>query len=199
MNGLKGIRIVSCMLAVIGAAAHGQVQRDGVGPPRMEVETLQQWETARRDNVPAWPAEGGALSTQRLLPTEAARSAIADIGLRARWWWGRGALEIGGGADWTAPSAAANSARAWSPVLGVRAALSAHTRLIYESESGLPWRSTDNSGAPPRTTRVALEFKSKSPVGDLRNGLMRVQLSGDSVLQFKPRGGGLQVMYRERF
>lgn len=199
MSGLTGIRSVTCILAVICAAAYGQAERDPVGPPRMEVETLQQWETARRDSAPAWSVDGAALSTRRLLPTEVARSAFADVGLRARWWWVRGAVEVGGGADWTAPSAAATTPGKWSPVVGVRADLSERTRLVYESEHALPWRGTDNSGAVPRTTRVALEFKSKSPVGDLRNGLLRVQLSGDAALQFKPRGGGLQVMYRERF
>lgn len=197
MSGLKGIRGVSCVLAVMCACAHADPE--ALGPPRLEIDTLQQWEPARRDFGAASPFDVAALSSQRLLPGEASRSGFADNGLRARWWWGRGAIEIGGGGDWIAPSAAATAARPWSPVVGIRAALSARTRLIYEAESGLPWRNADNGGASPRTARVALEFKSKSPVGDLRNGLMRVQLSGDSALQFKPRSGGLQVMYRERF
>lgn len=187
------------MLVVACAAAHGQAERDEAGPPRVEVDTLQQWETARRDTVPTWPIDGAAWATQRLLPNESPRSVFSDVGLRARWWWGRGAVEVGGGADWTAPSASANAPRAWSPVVGVRAALSARTRLVYEAESGLPWRSKDSGGALPHTTRVAFEFKSKSPVGDLRNSFMRVQLSGDAALQFRPRSRGLQVMYRERF
>jgi hypothetical protein len=198
MSGLKGIRSVCCMLATMCAGAHAQP--DALGSLRLEIDTLRQWEPGRRDFGSASRLDVAALPSQRLLHSEGLRAAFADDGLRARWWWGQGALEIGGGADWVAPSTAGNTTRPWSQVLGVRAALSARTRLIYEAESTLPWRNAENNGAAPRTTRVALEFKSKSsPVGDLRNGLMRVQLSSESVLQFKPRSGGLQIMYRERF
>lgn len=203
MSGLKGIRSVSCIFVVMCAGAHAQ--SDALGPLRLEIDTLQQWERARGDFGPASRIDVATLRSQRLLPAEGLRATFADNGLRARWWWGQGAIEIGGGADWVASSAAAdsanppNAARPWSQVVGVRAALSARTRLTYETESSLPWRNNDSGGASPRTTRLALEFKSKSPVGDLRNGLMRVQLSGESALHFKPRSRGLQVMYRERF
>jgi hypothetical protein len=47
--------------------------------------------------------------------------------------------------------------------------------------------------------RFALEFRAKAAAKDLRESLLRVQMSGDAALHFRPRGGGLQITYRERF
>ncbi len=193
------VRGISCLLALVcGAAPAAADDADG-GPPRLEVETVPLWDPARRDMLSGWRTMDGAPpSSQRLLPGLANNRMFRYDGLRARWWWGRGALEVGAGADWRAPSVAASGAQPWSQVLGVRATLSPRTRLVYETETALPGSRAD--GASPRTSRVALEFKSrKSPVSNLRDGLMRVQLSGDAAVHLKPRGGGLQVMYRERF
>ncbi len=198
MSVLHGIRSVGCVVVLSCAAAHAAP--DTLGPPRLEVDTLQQWDPSRRDSGPAWRyGDAVAMSLQRPSAGVVGRSALSDDGLRARWWWGRGAIEVGAGADWLAPAGASSVARPLTQVVGVRAALSARTRLVYEAESAPLWRGADSGIVNPRTARVALEFKSKSPVGDLRNGLLRVQLSGDAALQFKPRSGGLQVMYRERF
>jgi hypothetical protein len=199
MTVLHSVRGISCLLALACAAAQATADDADAGPPRLEVETVPVWDAARRGHPPGWRTmDGAAASSQRLLPGLATQRIFGDDGLRARWWWGRGALEVGAGADWRAPSAAASAAQPWSQVLGVRATLSPRTRLVYETETVLPGGRADS--AKPRTSRVALEFKSrKSPVSNLRDGLMRVQLSGDSAVHFKPRGGGLQVMYRERF
>ncbi len=180
MNVVHSSRGITCMLALCCAAA--QAQTDEARAPRLEVETLPQWDTAVRDSVAA----------QRL----ASQPASGDDGLRTRVWWGRGAIEVGAGADWRD----ATAAQPRSQVIGVRATLSPRTRVIYETETARPWRNAESGSATPRTARIALEFKSKkSPVSSLRDGLMRVQLSGDAAVHFKPRGGGLQVTYRERF
>jgi hypothetical protein len=47
--------------------------------------------------------------------------------------------------------------------------------------------------------RFALEFRAKAATKDLRDGLLRVQMSGDAALHFRPRSRGLQITYRERF
>jgi hypothetical protein len=190
--------VLHCVQALVGvlslacAAVHAA---DNAAVSRIELEALTPWEPARRDSLPAPAArDAAALATQRTLPS------FADDGLRARWWWGRGAFEVGAGADWLAANRAASAARPWSHVLGVRATLSDRSRVVYETESALPWRPGDSAANGLRTSRVALEFKSKpSPVSNLRDGLLRVQLSGDATVQFRPRSGGLQVMYRERF
>jgi hypothetical protein len=188
MSVLQGIRGLSCVLALASSAA--QAGPDAPASPRLEIETLQQWEPSRR------VSDMVLLSSQRLSP---AATAFNDDGLSARWWWGRDAIQVGVGGDWRAPSSVATEARPLTQVVGVRAALSDRTRLIYEAESAPAWRRGETTGPYSRRSRVALEFKSKSPVSDLRNGLMRVQLTGDAAVHFKPRGGGLQVMYRERF
>jgi hypothetical protein len=191
MSVMPRVPSLACVLVLACVAAHAAA--DEAAASRLEIDTLQPWDPARRDTLPVSRLQDAASpATQRALP-----SSSTDDGLRARLWWGRGAVEVGAGADWLAPSSTGANARPWSQVVGVRANLSARTRVVYETEATLPWRAGDSAG--PRTARVALEFKSKSPVANLREGLMRVQLSGDAVLQFRPRGGGMQVMYRERF
>ena len=49
---------------------------------------------------------------------------------------------------------------------------------------------------------LALEFKAvgnSKAAQPLSSGLLRVQMSGTSSLQFKPRSGGLAVTYRAKF
>jgi hypothetical protein len=195
MSVLHCVLGVVCVMTLASAAAHAAP--DDAASSRIEIDTLQRWDPARRDSIALarWQ-DAGSPTAQRTLP-----SSFADDGLRARWWWGRGAFELGAGADWLAPHLTATGARPLNQVVGVRASLSAHTRVVYETETALSWRSSDNpAGAGVRTSRVALEFKSKpSPVSNLRDGLLRVQLSGDAAVHFRPRSGGLQVMYRERF
>lgn len=48
-------------------------------------------------------------------------------------------------------------------------------------------------------TRASLGLEFASPSKDGPRSLLRVQLSGDSALNFRPRGGGLSVQYRSRF
>jgi hypothetical protein len=200
MNAKHGIRGISCLLLVC-CVAGTHAQSDVAGASRLELETLQQWDATRPATLTAWRSNDGAqASSQRLLPGLSSNPMFVDDSLRARVWWGRGAVEVGAGADWRAASFTANAAQPWSQVVGVRATLSARTRIVYETGAALPWRSGDNVATGARTSRVALEFKSrKSPVSNLRDGLLRMQLSSDAAVHLKPRGGGLQVTYRERF
>lgn len=195
-----GICGIGCLLVVCCAAVQAQSDEPSAG--RLEIEAVPQGDTAGlRYTLSGWRSnDGAATSMQHLAPGRANTTAFADEGLRARWWWGRGAIEFGTGADWRASAFSANAAQPWSQVVGVRATLSARTRVVYETEAVLPWRSGENAAVGARTSRVALEFKSKkSPVSNLRDGLLRMQLSSDAAVHLKPRGGGLQVTYRERF
>ncbi len=199
MSVLHCVRGVMCVMTLASAAAHAVP--DDAALSRLEIDTLQPSDLARRDGIAVarfqerWQ-DAGSPTQRSTLP-----SSFADDGLRARWWWGRGAFELGAGADWLAPQRTAAGARPLNQVVGVRASFSARTRVVYETETTPSWRSSGNpAGAGVRTSRVALEFKSKpSPVSNLRDGLLRVQLSGDAAVHFRPRSGGLQVMYRERF
>jgi hypothetical protein len=71
--------------------------------------------------------------------------------------------------------------------------------VVDEADTAARWLDPSDAGANTAAARVALEFKSKSTVRDLRTSLFRVQLSGTSALHFRPRGGGLNVAYRESF
>jgi hypothetical protein len=84
--------------------------------------------------------------------------------------------------------------------LGLRAALSQRTQIVYETSLRAPQRSADISGLREQQRgRFALEFKTKSAVGDVRTGLLRFQLNDAGSLQFRPRRGGVQLSYREQF
>lgn len=98
------------------------------------------------------------------MPSANASASVA--GVRARWWVGRGRLELGAGADWAAPAP----------------------------------RTPVGAGSPEALRpRFALEFRAKGAAKDLRDSLLRVQMSGDAALHFRPRSRGLQITYRERF
>lgn len=48
-----------------------------------------------------------------------------------------------------------------------------------------------------RQQRFALEFRARSFARE--SSVLRMQLSSDAALHFRPRSRGLQVSYRERF
>jgi hypothetical protein len=140
-------------------------------------------------------------STARLYRVDASPVAAVSKELRTRWWLGGGGSGLGAGADWAATPVGA-ALRPWRPVLGLRAALTPQTRLLYEwrAPAAAPWAVDGLPGASQREVRVVMEFKSaRNPAQSLRHGLFRVQLSNSSALWLKPRSGGLVVSYRAQF
>lgn len=124
-------------------------------------------------------------------------------GLRTRMWWGRGALEFGAGANVRPSSTApglATAASMGTAVVGLRAQVAQGTHLAIERDT---FTTSIGGAAPPVDgSRVALEFKavgSSKAAQPLSSGLLRVQMSGTSTLQFRPRSGGLAVTYRAKF
>jgi len=119
-------------------------------------------------------------------------------------WWGKGALEVGAGANVNSSSTTpglATSASRGTAVLGLRAQLAQGTHLAIERDT-LATSVGAGSGAPVEVSRLALEFKAvgnSKAAQPLSSGLLRVQMSGTSSLQFKPRSGGLAVSYRAKF
>lgn len=176
--------LCACLSLLPWGAAGAQGRT--AAPPRLEVETL-----------PAAWQDSQAPALQRDALAQAALGS-SEARLRARWWWRRGALELGAGADyWKAGNAGAALALKANPVLGLRAELSQRTHLVYEL-SVAP-EASPFSGAAAQQSRWALEFKGKSQDRALPAGFLRVQLAGGSTLQLRPRGGGLSVAYRSRF
>lgn len=79
----------------------------------------------------------------------------------------------------------------------LRMGLTPGTQIVYRPK---PWVAPGpqlESGAPPQET-LGLEFRATKP-GRVASNLFRVELSGDSMLQFRPRGGGLTINYGARF
>lgn len=87
-----------------------------------------------------------------------------------------------------------------SPLPGpqLRLALSPVASMVYEPRrvpAASPLADNNLDGAAPS---LGLEFKSPAK-RDGPRALLRVQLSADSALQFRPRRGGLAVSYRAEF
>lgn len=176
------------LLGVGSASAHAALA-EPADPysPRIEVESLPHAMRAR-----------SVVSTTRVL-----FDTPAD-GLRTRMWWGKGALEVGAGANVSPSNKAqglATSPRVGTAVVGLRAQLGRGTHLAIERDT-LSTNVNSGAAAPGEISRVALEFKavgnSKS-VQPLSSGSLRVQMSGTSSLQFRPRSGGMAVTYRAKF
>lgn len=177
--------VMGCALVCCGAV-QAQAEAVAAATPRVEVEALPHGLQTRS----ADPTVGrGLLETPR-------------DGVRTRLWWGKGALEVGGGADLSNTSLAPGLAgrQTGTAVVGVRAELTQGAHLAFERETAV----APLAGQPPAAgaARLALEFKSvgntkaKHP---LSGGLLRVQMSSTSTLQLRPRGGGMSVTYRAQF
>lgn len=186
LQGAWGCAALLTLLATPAQAAYGE----GAGElpqPRLEMESLPYAMQARA-------ASGGA---RPLFETP-------SDGLRTRMWWGRGALEVGAGANVNPSSAVpglATAASVGTAVVGLRAQVAQGTHLAIERDT-LATSVAAGAAAPVEGSRVALEFKAvgnSKAAQPLSSGLLRVQMSGNSSLQFKPRSGGLAVSYRAKF
>lgn len=80
----------------------------------------------------------------------------------------------------------------------LRLGLDDRVNLVYERrlQSGVG-QPVDLLAHPPRTS-LGMEFRTPNGSQGPRS-ILRVQLSGDSVLNFRPRGGGMTVIYRSQF
>lgn len=81
----------------------------------------------------------------------------------------------------------------------LRLALSDRMGMVYTPRPPAPTAVAphDLARAQPQAS-LGLEFASRARREGPRS-LLRVQLSGDSTLAFRPRGGGLHVTYRSTF
>lgn len=81
----------------------------------------------------------------------------------------------------------------------LRLPINDRVRMTYTPRPSMPdtLPPQEMARTAPRAA-LALEFASPSKNEGPRS-LLRVQLSGDSALNFRPRGGGLHVTYRSKF
>lgn len=97
-----------------------------------------------------------------------------------------------------APSGAAPDAPSPLPGKQLRLALGPRTSVVYEPRPLPPQQplAVQPGDAAPS---VGLEFKAPPGHASGPRGLLRVQLSADAAVQFRPRRGGLAVSYRAVF
>lgn len=183
--------VVIGALLVFGAAAQAQSSvSDSLAQasPRVEVESLPY-------NLQPRAAEFGAARSLSETPRD---------GLRTRVWWGKGAVELGAGADLSRANIAPGlmARQSGTGVVGLRAELTPGAHLAIERDTNHPALQRAGVATGADASRVALEFKgvgSSKAASPLTGGLLRVQMSGTSTLQFKPRSGGMSVTYRAKF
>ena len=97
-----------------------------------------------------------------------------------------------------APDATRLSAPPALPAAQLRLVLTSRTAMVYEPRrlaTPLVLAGDGKSEAPPS---LGLEFRSPPSQHGPRT-ILRVQLSGDAALQFRPRRGGLAISYRTQF
>ena len=182
-------RLAALVLPMLPCA--GAAQGLSAYAPRLEIETVS----------PAWQSRAAGTAAEGALPAYLSDGSRESV--RARWWWGSGRLEVGAGADWSTLAASERTIanrRAATPVLGLRAELARGTHLAYERDA-VAASAQDRFPAATSGSRLALELSAggASRARVLPAGLLRVQLSSASTLQFRPRSGGLSVMYRAGF
>lgn len=124
--------------------------------------------------------------------------------LDLRLWSRRGGAALGAGLETATPAGrvpGGPSADVSRTLVGARIRLSDGSGLYADRLGALTPAVPGTDTGQWATVRVGLEFKrAASQWSGLKTGsLLRVQLSGDANLSFRPRRGGLQVSYRAQF
>lgn len=128
-------------------------------------------------------------ATRELAPVASQYTA----GTRTMMWSRSGSVQLGLGVD--RPGAAPPTSTAFGPtpasrvVLGASIDTSATTQLRWQTP--LPATLTHDALQQPQVMEVSLVLKPQDPLASLRRGaLMRLELSGQTQLSLRPRGGG---------
>ena len=88
---------------------------------------------------------------------------------------------------------------AWQPPPQQRVAVTLNTQVVHQPLSWQPRGGNPELQANPTTqASLGLEFRRKSSSQSAKD-LLKVQLTADSALNFRPRGGGMVVTYRSQF
>lgn len=97
------------------------------------------------------------------------------------------------------PAAVAQTAPSTLPGPQLKLALGRSASMVYEPRrlpAAQPLADPQAGAAAPS---LGLEFRSPPAQRDGLRSVLRVQLSSDAALQFRPRRGGLAVSYRAEF
>jgi len=150
---------------------------------------------ATQQNPGLGGSPGFQAATQTMLWARGGERLAVGVGVEQRWQ-GQDAMQqqrVQG----TAPARDANV------LVGVSMVTSDNSRLTWQA----PLARNDNpalnpSGVtlPERQMSVGLAFRARDPYSDLRRGsLMKVELSGPTVLSLRPRHGRLAVMLSSKW
>lgn len=171
-----------CLAGVKRSWAQGEPDGNLVGLPRVRFEI----DVLPPPLAPRARAHSADVQTPNDLSTRQA-------GLGARWWltsgsvaWGIG-TELPGGPAGLAPRA----------VLAVRTEIGANARVGFDLLPAI--RDAAAAEEPAERARLALEFRTTSAVRDIREGLLKLQLSNSSSLHFQPRRSGAVLSWRAQF
>lgn len=117
---------------------------------------------------------------------------------RVAWSVIAGALSLVAAAECQA-QVLADPQRAWRPDPQQRVALTVNTEVVHQPLSWQPRAGVaDLQPGPTTQASLGLEFRRRSSTQSAKD-LLKVQLTADSVLNFRPRGGGMVVTYRSQF
>ncbi|HLL18926.1 MAG TPA: hypothetical protein VK439_09090 [Rubrivivax sp.] len=87
----------------------------------------------------------------------------------------------------------------WQPDAQQRVALSLKSQVVHQPLTWQPRGGNPELHTNPSTqSSLGLEFRRKSSSQSAKD-LLKVQLTADSALNFRPRGGGMVVTYRSQF
>lgn len=126
------------------------------------------------------------------------RTAARYPSTNVAWCVIAGALGLAAAAECQA-QVLANPQSAWQPSPQQRVALTLNTQVVQQPLSLQPRGGNPELQAIPTTqASLGLEFRRKSSSQSAKD-LLKVQLTADSALNFKPRGGGMVVTYRSQF
>lgn len=141
------------------------------------------------------------IKDQRRAGPRSRRQALRALGTGlAALWVGAGTLAAPGAGSPGSPPVAAVAAVAPAPLPGaqLRLSLSPNRALVYEP--GRLSAVNPLSAVDGVATRPSFGLEFRSPAAHQRpSSLLRLQLSADAALQFRPRRGGLAVSYRAQF
>jgi hypothetical protein len=77
--------------------------------------------------------------------------------------------------------------------------LSARSHLVFQPPESRRWDTLPGLSPEPRRSSVGFEFEAGRRGSAWPRQVLRVQLSSQEWVQFRPRGGGLMISYRAHF
>ena len=151
------------------------------------------------DEKAVMPKPGQIQSATHLQPELEAQRPTGRRFARPAAWQSLAAGVALAGSSACAAQALSNAQGGWQPSPQQRVAVTLNTNVVHQP---LTWQprggNPDTHAQPSAQSSLGLEFRRKSGSQSAKD-LLKVQLTADSALNFRPRGGGMVVTYRSHF